>query len=290
MKKLNKKERHLWHLCTNYTMSKPPSANEVWMRLDQQINNVDQSKTKNISPLKTYFMKLQTRYAFALLLFLIMIPTAMHYINTNKIISEYGTINKNIMLSDGTSITLNAGSTVSYTKNYNIKHREVFLDGEAYFNVKKSHTPFIVSTKFAQVEVLGTKFNVRSRKDGFETGVNEGSIKVKQSEKSMILSKGQCAIIQPTNKTKIDKMSTDEFYPGWLNNIITCNETPLEKICGEIQRRYNIKILFKNDSSKRITISGNIYLPHDNINSVMSSISLLAQRELKLEGDTYIIL
>ena len=290
MTKLNKKERELWDICANYTMSKSPSANEVWMRLEQQLNNVDQAKAKNISPLKIYIMKLQTRYAFVLLLFLIMIPITMHYINTNKIISEYGTINKNIILSDGTSITLNAGSTVSYKKNYNIKHREVFLDGEAYFNVKKSHTPFIVSTKFAQVEVLGTKFNVRSRKDGFETGVNEGSIKVKQSEKSMILSKGQCAIIQPTNKTKIDTMSTDEFYPGWLNNIITCNETPLEKICGEIQRRYNIKILFKNDSSKRITISGNIYLPHDNINSVMSSISLLAQRELKLEGDTYIIL
>lgn len=290
MKKLNKKERELWDICANYTMSKAPSANEVWMRLEQQLNNVDQAKAKNISPLKIYFMKLQPRYAFVLLLFLIMIPITMHYINTNKIISEYGTINKNIILSDGTSITLNAGSTLSYKKNYNIKHREVFLDGEAYFNVKKSHTPFIVSTEFAQVEVLGTKFNVRSRKDGFETGVNEGSIKVKQSEKSMVLSKGQCAIIQPTNKTKIDTMLTDKFYPGWLNNVITCNESPLEKICDEIERRYNIKIFFNDESLKRITISGNIQLSQENINSVMSSISLLAQRELKLEGDTYIIL
>ena len=48
MKKLNKKERELWDICANYTMSKSPSANEVWMRLEQQLNNVDQVKAKKL--------------------------------------------------------------------------------------------------------------------------------------------------------------------------------------------------------------------------------------------------
>jgi ferric-dicitrate binding protein FerR (iron transport regulator) len=198
--------------------------------------------------------------------------------------------NKNIMLSDGTNVQLNAGSTLSYSKDYNSGSREVFLNGEAYFNVTKNHVPFIVSTDYAQITVLGTKFNVRSRSDGFEAGVNEGSVEVTNNDKSIVLIEGERALIHSTSHSTIDSSSTSNYYPGWLNNKIVCDNTPLEKICKEIERTYNIKILIEDNSLKRLSISGIINLYPNNLNSVMSSISLLAQREFKLEGETYIIL
>ena len=105
-----------------------------------------------------------------------------------------------------------------------------------------------------------------------------------------MLIEGERALIHSTSHSTIDSSSTSNYYPGWLNNKIVCDNTPLEKICKEIERTYNIKILFEDNSLKRISISGIINLYPNNLNSVMSSISLLAQREFKLEGETYIIL
>ena len=64
----------------------------------------------------------------------------------------------------------------------------------------------------------------------------------------------------------------------------------IDKICKEIERTYNIKILFKDISKKKISISGIIDLYPNNLKSVISSISLLADLEFKLKGDAYIVL
>ncbi len=102
--------------------------------------------------------------------------------------------------------------------------------------------------------------------------------------------KGQRALIHPKTYSTIESSPTNDFYPGWLNNKIVCDNTSLETICKEIERTYNIKILFKDISQKKILISGIINLYPNNLKSVVSSISLLAQREFKLKGDTYIVL
>ncbi|MED5553467.1 MAG: FecR family protein, partial [Candidatus Neomarinimicrobiota bacterium] len=233
----------------------------------------------------------QPRFIYAFLLaFLLLMPTTIRYLNTKKVVSEFGVTDKNIILSDGTNIQLNAGSILSYSKDYNIKNRKVFLDGEAYFDVTKSQFPFIVSTDYAQVTVLGTQFNVRSRSDGFETGVNEGSVEVKKDNESKVLVKGQRVLIHSKSQSTIESSPTNDYYPGWLNNKIVCDNTSLETICKEIERTYNIKILFKDISQKKISISGIINLYPNNLKSVVSSISLLSQREFKLKGDTYTVL
>ena len=81
-----------------------------------------------------------------------------------------------------------AGSKLSFSKDYNSESRKVFLSGEAFFDVKKGINPFIISTEYAEITVLGTKFNVRSREDGFEVGVNEGAVKVHNDLQSIELS------------------------------------------------------------------------------------------------------
>ncbi len=291
MNKLKNKENNLWDLCGQITCAPAPSKDEVWMRLEQHIDMLDQKTPSGNTITKPSWIKWPPRFVYALLLaFLLIMPTTIRYLNTNTVSSEFGMTNRNVILSDGTSIQLNADSKISYANDYGNGNRNVHLKGEAFFNVTPSNLPFIVMTDFAKITVLGTKFNIRARDDGFETGVNEGSVEINKNNKSLVLSKGQRALIESKNDEIIYSSSTSNHYPGWLNNKIICDNTSLDKICKEIERTYNIKIIFNDISKKKIAISGIIDLNPNNIESVISSISLLADREFKLKGDTYIVL
>jgi len=290
MLKLNKKEQLIWDLCSKIERKKAPHKLDVWMRLEQQIEISAQPKKIETYKIPIFQKTLIPRLITAFfILILISIPT-IKMLNTVNIYSSYGEKTKIISLNDGTKIYLNAGTTLSYSKNFNSNSREVTLNGEAYFEVEKGSSPFIISTDLAKVTVLGTKFNVRSREDGFEVGINEGKVKIENKTKSIELKKGEQIDID-IDKPKILSLSeVSTFYPGWKNNKLICDNSSLEKICKELERRYNIKIQFQSDHQKNITISGIINLSPNNLDSVLSSISLLSKRKFKLQGDSYIIL
>ena len=290
MLKLTKKEQLIWDLCSKIEYKKAPSRQDVWMRLEQQIEISAQPqkiKTYKIPIFKrTLLPRLITAFFITIL---ISIPT-IKMLSTVNIHSSYGHKTKTVSLNDGTKVHLNAGTTLSYSKNFNSTSREVTLSGEAYFEVEKSSSPFIISTDLAKVTVLGTKFNVRSREDGFEIGVNEGKVKIENKTKSIDLKKGEQVDIS-INQPKILSVSkVSNFYPGWKNNKLICDNSSLEKICKELERTYDIKIQFQDNLQKNTTISGIIDLSPNNLDSVLSSISLLSKRKFKLQGDSYILL
>ena len=290
MLKLTKKEKLIWDLCSKIEYKKAPSKQDVWMRLEQQIEILAQPqkiKTYKIPIFKrTLLPKLITAFFITIL---ISIPT-IKMLNTVNVHSSYGHKTKTVSLNDGTKVHLNAGTTLSYSKNFNSTSREVMLSGEAYFEVEKGSSPFIISTDLAKVTVLGTKFNGRSREDGFEIGVNEGEVKIENKTKSIDLKKGEQVDIS-INQPKILSVSkVSNFYPGWKNNKLICDNSSLEKICKELERRYDIKIQFQDNLQKNTTISGIIDLSPNNLDSVLSSISLLSKRKFKLQGDSYILL
>ena len=290
MLKLTKKEKLIWDLCSKIEYKKAPSKQDVWMRLEQQIEISTQPqkiKTYKIPIFKkTLLPRLITAFFITIL---ISIPT-IKMLNTVNIHSGYGHKTKTVSLNDGTKVHLNAGTTLSYSKNFNSTSREVTLNGEAYFEVEKGSSPFIILTDLAKVTVLGTKFNVRSREDGFEIGVNEGKVKIENKTKSIDLKKGEQVDISIDQPKIISVSKVSNFYPGWKNNKLICDNSSLEKICKELERRYDIKIQFQDNLQKNITISGIIDLSPNNLDSVLSSISLLSKRKFKLQGDSYILL
>ena len=290
MLKLNKKEKSLWNLCSKIVKRTAPSKQEVWMRLEQQIEISSEPKKTTTILVPNKIKSLYPRIVIALfMMILIAIPT-INMMNSVNIHSGAGLNGKIVVLEDGTQIHLNAESSISYSKDYNSENRKISLTGEAYFDVKKGFYPFIVSTKYANVIVLGTKFNVRSRKDGFETGVNEGLVKIESGSKSMILNKNEQIEIDSKKPAIILQSETTNSYPGWRNNKIICNNYSLERICEELERIYAIKIDFLEADHKKTLISGTLHLEPSNLESVLSSISLLCKREFKFDGDTYILL
>ena len=290
MLKLDKKESLLWDLCLKIEQPKISSKKEVWMRLEQQIDiSSEPKKIKNIN-ISTFRWIGYPRFIGAFLLIALTYMPIMKIMNTVNINSDLGIREKVISLSDGSKIYLNAGSEFSYSKDYDSKSRKVFLNGEAYFEVKKGINPFIISTEYAEITVLGTKFNVRSRDDGFEVGVNEGAVKVHNDLQSMEISQGEQIDVNPEYPKNFSTSKTADFYPGWKNNKLIFDNSCLEKICKELERIYNIKIQFQSNLQKNITISGIIDVSPNNLDSVLSSISLLSKRSFKLQGDSYILL
>ena len=290
MLKLDKKESLLWDLCSKIQQPKVSSKKEVWMRLEQQINiSSEPEKIKNISIPNFRWIGYPRFVGAFLLIALIYIPIT-RIMNTVNINSDFGIREEVISLSDGSKIYLNAGSKLSFSKDYDSESRKVSLYGEAYFDVKKGINPFIISTEYAEITVIGTKFNVRSRDDGFEVGVNEGVVKVKNDLRSMEISQGEQIDVNPKYPETFATSKITDFYPGWKNNKLICDNSSLLKICDELERIYNVKINFQNESQKDILISGIINLNPSNLESVLSSISLLSKREFKLQGDSYIVL
>ena len=290
MLKLDKKENLLWDLCSKIEQPKISSKKETWMRLEQQIDILSEpEKVKKVS-IPNFRWIGYPRFIGALLLIALVYIPITKMMNTVNINSDLGTRAKVILLSDKSKIYLNAGSELSYSKDYDSENRKVYLNGEAYFDVKKGINPFIISTEYAEITVLGTKFNVRSREDGFEVGVNEGAVKVQSGLQSMEISQGEQIDVIPEYPKTFSTSKTADFYPGWKNNKLLCDNSSLLKICDELERIYNIKINFQNESQKSIPISGIINLNPSNLESVLSSISLLSKREFKLRGDSYIVL
>ena len=290
MLKLTKKEKLIWDLCSKIEYKKAPSKQDVWMRLEQQIEISAQPQKIKTYKIPIFKRTLLSRIITAFFItILISIPT-LKMLNTVNIHSSYGHKTKTVSLNDGTKVHLNAGTTLSYSKNFNSTSREVTLNGEAYFEVEKGSSPFIISTDLAKVTVLGTKFNVRSREDGFEIGVNEGKVKIENKTKSIDLKKGEQVDISIDQPKIISVSKVSNFYPGWKNNKLICDNSSLEKICKELERRYDIKIQFQDNLQKNTTISGIIDLSPNNLDSVLSSISLLSKRKFKLQGGSYILL
>ena len=166
----------------------------------------------------------------------------------------------NLVLADNSSIWLNSNTTFKYPSRFSKKQREVYLDGEAYFEVSANEKqPFIVNTHQGGVKVTGTTFNVSaySRFDKFETSLLEGVVGVylKDSEEKIIN-------IKPTQKTVVrnGKLNVrniedyDEFL--WKEGLIAFNNKQLKDILSVLEQYFDIAIRIEDNWLPENTYTG----------------------------------
>ena len=157
-----------------------------------------------------------------------------------------------IVLSDGTAVNLNSGSSLKYpVKFIKGKNREVSLIGEAFFDVRKNeHSPFIVTTGKMDVRVLGTKFNVTSYPEDTNqiTVLVEGSVRLYEAgetyneDDSTLLSPGYKADWNTTYKQMVVNKVNTELYTGWIEGKLAMKKMKFSNIIQRLQRHYNVKI------------------------------------------------
>ena len=169
----------------------------------------------------------------------------------NELTVPYGKTFK-LELSDGTQVYLNAGTTFKYPVAFiKTEHRQVFLDGEALFDVSKSKThPFIVSTEDLNVRVLGTRFNVSSYKEDAttQTVLVEGSVGLYQKDEifketsATVLTPGKIASLNKRNKTIEIKEVDVEEYIAWTQGKLFFKIRPFSEIIEVLERHYDVSI------------------------------------------------
>ncbi|MFQ9995767.1 MAG: FecR family protein, partial [Hoylesella buccalis] len=187
---------------------------------------------------------------------------------------------KVLRLSDGTQVRLNAGSSLFYPQRFNrfFSRRDVYLDGEAHFDVaKNSSQPFIVHVGNLKVKVLGTHFNVKAypAEELVTTTLEQGKVKVYEDKIAMTLLPDEQAVYNRISG-KMTKRSVDSGkYNQWMNGKLLFDQTPLKVIIADLQRRYNVSIKATPavDLSQQFTMAFRADEGIDDVMKVLTKIS-----------------
>ena len=208
---------------------------------------------------------------FAAALFLGILAFAGYiYINSlqTKISTQFAE-KKNVVLPDGSTVILNSLSELQYSKTWTEDdHREVWIDGEAYFDVTQNpqagSSTFIVHTDEFDIEVLGTKFNVFDRTEETNVVLESGKIKITNiSEENVAeadnneLTPGQ-QVICKTDKLIKRSVANTEIYTSWKDNKVVFDETPIIRAIEILEKSYGYKITLKDQSLLEKKITGSI--------------------------------
>ncbi len=150
----------------------------------------------------------------------------------------------NFELPDGSLVDVNADSKITFQK-YNWKeNRQLNLEGEAFFKVKKG-SQFTVQSPQGNVTVLGTQFTVNARKNLYHITCFEGKVLVVTQQKdSIILTKGESFRVQ--NKVS-NKYTITETSPSWIHEETSFEEMPILFVVEELERQFNITISGKEN-------------------------------------------
>jgi len=196
--------------------------------------------------------------------------------DVSELFSSGKSIRKTIVLSDGTVITLAKESSIKLDKSFNTGKRELWLTGEAFFDVKHDTAhPFIVHTSFNDVSVLGTTFNVKAYPDSkiTETSLIHGSVRVdsknnpghfvilKPNQKVISTNQQEIADIPVNKEYKVSSLQNDSLTKQpeetkWIRNRLDIDDQPLSVIAQKLQNWYGIEVKIEDDEVKAYRYSG----------------------------------
>jgi ferric-dicitrate binding protein FerR (iron transport regulator) len=170
-----------------------------------------------------------------------------------------------VTMIDGTKITLNADSKLKYPVHFGEESREVYLEGEAYFEVTHdANKPFIVHTGDVSTTDLGTKFNVCAfpNEESIIVSLEEGKVEVSKNESgakngNLILAPTQQWIYNKEEETnKIEQFDFQKAI-GWKDNILVFDNEPLSNVLMPLERYFGVKFEIADQSLANRTIKAN---------------------------------
>jgi transmembrane sensor len=184
-----------------------------------------------------------------------------------------------LMLPDSSTVWLNAGSKLSYGEGFGISNRELTLSGEAYFDVKKSKTPFIINTSAIRITVLGTAFNVKSypNEKTTETSLVRGKVEVtvnnRPGEKFLLEPNEKLVVANRTQETaksspgkkeeplivlgKITHLEDNSIVEtSWIDNKLVFMDESFAEVAAKMERWYNVEIKITDEKIAAARLTG----------------------------------
>ena len=195
-----------------------------------------------------------------------------------------------LVLPDGSTVWLNAASSIRFPTAFTGNERNVEITGEAYFEVKKNATmPFIVKmNNGATVKVLGTHFNINAYDDeeAIKTTLLEGSVKITKGAASTILKPGEQASLSHTSQLSQPIPVQTEEVMAWKNGLFQFNNVTIETVMRQVARWYDVQVVYERNASQEL-FRGKIYRNADI--SQLLTILELSGAHFKIEGKKIIV-
>ncbi|MGC4037143.1 MAG: FecR family protein [Chitinophagaceae bacterium] len=235
---------------------------------------------------------------------------------THEIAAAVDSIRK-INLPDGSEVRLNAASKVVFDESFNKAIREVWLTGEAFFDVvKNKDKPFIIHTGKVNVKVLGTAFNVRAYPDeqNVETSLVRGKVEITVNDEP-----GKKYLLSPNQKLTIplsqnDSLSTTinvsankqkkygvlqpvrDFYSkdsviaelSWMDGKIAFYETSFKELSYRLGKKYNVSFVFNDPEKEKLEFTGVFY--NQTLQQVLQRLAIADPFSYKIENNVVYIL
>ncbi len=245
--------RKLWEATSSYKEDYQPDVTNGFQKFKARIENEGQKNAGKVVRLNPGLRLMKIAAAAVLLLASVYVfrLVVSEGATTETLAAEAGA-QKALMLSDGTSVTLNETSMLTFPKDFTKKERRVELTGEAFFEVAEDASkPFVVETGVAEVQVLGTSFNVRAyaNEDVMEVYVKTGkvAVKLKGSNKQVILNKGDKMVFEKSQGKVVSFQEKTDNSMAWKSGTLIFKEKTFREIFTEIKRQYGIEISVKDE-------------------------------------------
>lgn len=241
-----------------HVRSVKPDTRDQWLRLERSLD----AQSEGFSRRSTHRLAPRIAFATAAVATVIVIGYVVFAppcTETDTFTTGRGEQTR-IELQDGTEVTLSYSSQLVVTRIQRGKPRVLALSGEAFFHVRRDETPFIVSTNVADVQVLGTKFNVRAREGTTEVVVTSGRVNVRPAavahEGFLLLTENQMVRIGGGDASgRIREVPSPE-YPGWRHGKLFFDRTPFEAACRELEMRFDVTITVDERKLRGEVITG----------------------------------
>ena len=193
-----------------------------------------------------------------------------------------------LTLPDGSRVWINSATSISYSSDYNSKDRNVYLDGEAYFEVASGNElPFTVYAQNMQVTALGTKFNVKAYSEDSMvlTTLIEGKVNTEVGAESQILTPYQEALYDKSSGSIEVSEVTDQLHAvPWLKDEILFDNDSLADIAVILERMYNVNVIFADEKVKEYSYTG--LIRNNSLQNVLELIASTSPVDYRITSDT----
>lgn len=236
----------------------------------------------------------------------------------NEITTRPGSTSK-VELPDGSIVWLNAGSQLTYNKDFGKELREVTLSGEGYFDVTKmKDKPFVIHTSNINIKVLGTAFNVKAYPEDkkTETSLIRGSIEVtikNRPNDKIILSPSEKLVVEndkvtqrsvtgrtdelpvtatlplvSVNKLRYSPVDSSVAETAWMDNRLVFRDEPFEELAVRMERRYDVKIQINSEELREKKLNG--IFDQESVSQALEALKeMIPSLKYEKEGNNIII-
>ncbi|NWF90523.1 MAG: FecR domain-containing protein [Ignavibacteriaceae bacterium] len=312
---------HLWDLADNSQISEIPNPTEQWDNIQAALNktpisikhkpqqietsvNSPQINYKYSSPIKTDFSWLYQVAAMIIIMigvfFLIkqnnpVLPNQPRQAAEQQLIINHELTTqkgerKTLPLSDGTIVYLNSDSKLVYPAIFAESSREVEVEGEAYFSVipDKSRA-FKVKSGNVVTIVTGTEFNVKNRNGRVNVVVAKGSVTTYSNGfvEGINLKKGEMITFSEKRGFSSPTKVNLDYFLAWRWDKLAFARTSLNDVMAEVERCYNLPVVFQNDSIRTKRFTGTFKT--DSLSQLLSIISLTLDVKINYDGHKVIL-